>query len=93
VELVCIQIRCFRVLREDSRARVSVRGDYFVDNMNISLGAYRQGLCECARDSSQGEEKASKLKHRKEIEGAERQQAWGNPQRQCNILYVGGWRQ
>jgi len=48
-----------------SRARVSIRGYFFVKNGKNSLGADREG--QCARDSGKRKEKAAKLKHRKKI--------------------------
>jgi len=69
----------------DSRARVSIRSYYFVDNWDSSSGAYRlgavavAGVRENARDSGKEEKKAAELNHREKIEGAERQLAWGNP--------------
>ena len=71
----------------DSRARVSIRSYYFVDNWDGSSGAYGLGsvavavvgVRENARDSGKEEKKAAELNHRKNIEGVERQLAWGNP--------------
>ena len=74
-------------IHEGSRARVSIRSYFFVDNRNISLGTYRQG--QCARDSGKGKKKATKVKHSEQIEGVERQLAWGEPQQRCDVLYGG----
>jgi len=74
-------------VHEGSRARVSIRSYFFVDNRNISLGTYRQG--QCARDSGKGKKKATKVKHSEQIEGVERQLAWGEPQQRCDVLYGG----
>ena len=63
----------------DSRACVSIRRYFFADYGKKSLGAYRVG--KCARKSGKRYEKAAELKHRKQIQGAERRIAWSNLQR------------
>jgi hypothetical protein len=61
---------------EHLRARVPVGSNFFVDYMNVSLGAYREG--EGTRESKR-KKKMVKLNHRDETVGVVCQLSWGNP--------------
>ena len=60
-----------------SQTGVSIRGYFFVDDGDVSVGTDRRG--EGAREGGKGEKKVMELDHRETIQGVEWQRAWGSP--------------